>query len=279
MVENSLLTDRQPEAIADLLAAMVHDDPEQYLVAVEDQWGSIYVLEENNCRILKFDQFYEQSKMRISAPHVPVFDYIKAMLLSLALVPKDDDVLVLGLGGGSLVRALHHLRADTAITVVEIRPTVVEIAWQYFAMPANANIKLVCDDANQYLAKPAQPYDLILADLFWAMRMDPLQAHNQFFQQCKQNLHPHGWLAVNYEQRSDVDDSLLSLMYRHFDDVLVCAIPSGNAVVFAGSLADSGGMKEFLPRLAAIEARLNCKMDILIAKLQPVRNPNDIELI
>lgn len=278
MVDNSPRTDRQPEAIADLLAAMLHDEPEQYLVTVADQWGSIYVLEQDDFRILKFDEFYEQSKMRVSAPHVPVFDYIKAMLLSLALVP-DDDILVLGLGGGSLIRALHHLRVDTAITVVEIRPTVVEIAWQYFAMPASANIKLVCDDASQFLAQPTRQYDLILADLFWAMRMDPLQAHNQFFQQCKQNLHPHGWLAVNYEQRSDLDDSLLSIMYRHFADVLVCTIPSGNAVVLAGSLATSGGMEEFLPRLAAIEARLNCKMDILMAKLQRARNPNDIELI
>ena len=230
MADNSLLSESQIEPIADYLAAMMHDEPEQYLVAVEDQWGSIYVLEQNNYRILKFDQFYEQSKMCISAPQVPVFDYIKAMLLSLALVPNDD-VLVLGLGGGSLVRALHYLRADTAITVVEIRPTVVEIAWQYFAMPSSANIQLICDDASQYLAKPARQYDLILADLFWAMRMDPVQAHSQFFQQCKQNLHPHGWLAVNYEQRSDVDDSLLSIIYRNFDDVLVCTIPSGNAVV------------------------------------------------
>lgn len=268
-------TDSELEPLGRHLVSMVQVDSEQYLIALEDEWGSIFVLEENNFRILKFDEFYEQSKLLITEPHYPVFDYIKAMLLSLAFAPCDD-VLILGLGGGSLVRAVHHFCRGSSITVVEIRPAVVELAFKYFLMPSSSTIKLVSGDAKNYLTTTERKYDLIFADLFWAMRMDQIQSTRQFFKSCKQKLRAHGWLAVNYELHSEINDKLLRIIFRYFDDVFLCAIPSGNAVILAGSVAASGGMEVFLSRLPTIEARLDCKMDILRLKLQQLSNPNNI---
>lgn len=275
MHQNSTLTDNALAHLNKLLATVVLKVQGEYLVTLEDRWGDVFVIEDSDFRALKFDEFYEQSKMRISEPHVPVFNYIKAMLLGAAFAPCDD-VLILGLGGGSLVRALHYLNTQTKMTVVEIRPAVVELAFQYFAMPATPFLTIVCDDAKVYLQQQSERYDVIFADLFWAMRMDPMQAKRQFVQACKSQLHPHGWLVINYEQHADIDEKLIKLFYRYFDDVLLCAIPNGNAVLLVGSLEASGGMSHFYTRLGALEERLACKMDILGRKLQRIPNPLNI---
>lgn len=271
MPQNSISTDKQIDHINFLLASIVLQVQGEYIVALEDEWGDIFVVEDNDFRALKFDEFYEQSKMRISEPQYPVFNYIKAMLLSVAFSPCCD-VLLLGLGGGSLVRALHFLNPATKITAVEIRPTVIELAFQHFSMPVSPNIQIICNDAKDYIVNSTAKVDLIFVDLFWALKMDPLQTNRLFIEGCKRQLHSAGWLIINYELHADVNDQLLQILYQNFEDVLLCAIPNGNAVVLAGSLSKSGGMQQFYSRLAAIEARLNCKLDILGRKLQRIRS-------
>lgn len=278
MPHDSISTDNQLAHINKLLASMVHQTQGEYLVTLEDQWGEMFVIETDDFRALKFDEFYEQSKMRISEPHYPVFNYIKAMLLGAALCDCQQ-VLMLGLGGGSLVRTLHHLDPEIKMTVVEIRPAVIELAFQYFTLPASPNLEIVCDDAKHYLTANAKKVDVIFADLFWAMRMDEFQTKRLFVEGCRRQLHEAGWLVINYELQADIDRKLLLILYRHFEDVLLCAIPNGNAVILAGSLRASGGMSLFYKRLTALEARLHCKMDILGKKLQRIRPPQKFKKV
>lgn len=272
MHQNSTLIDNEVEHINNLIATASPLVQREYLVTLEDEWGDVFVIEDNDFRVLKFDEFYEQSKMRISEPHFPVFNYIKAMLLGAAFTPCED-VLILGLGGGSLVRTLYYLNSQTRMTVVEIRPAVIELAFQFFSMPATSLLTVVCDDAKAYLQQNTKLFDVVFADLYWAMRMDPMQAKRQFVCACKSQLQPHGWLVINYEQQADIDEKLIKLFYRYFDDVLVCALPNGNAVLLVGSLESSGGMSHFYTRLAALEQKLECKMGILGRKLQRFPNP------
>lgn len=256
-----------------LLSALLHGE-EHRLVSIEDDWGDIFVVEEDNYRALKFDEIYEQSKMDVLKTHYPVFEYTKAMLLGVALCPFRD-VLLLGLGGGSLVRTLHYLEPDASLTVVEIRPAVIELAFQYFALPVTPSLNVVCQDASYYVCEQSMQVDLIFSDLFWAMQMNPAQTTINFIEGCHRQLRPHGWLVVNYEQKADIDDELVNVLYRYFEDVLVCYIPNGNAVVLAGSLEKSGGMQGFYQRLPHLEACLNCKMDSLGRSLQRAPNHPD----
>lgn len=272
MPQSSISTDEKLAQINHLLASMLHQAANEYVVALSDEWGDIFIVEYDDFRVLKFDEFYEQSKMRLSVPQQPVFDYIKAMLLGAAFSPCQD-VLMLGLGGGSLVRSLYHFNADIQMTVVEIRPAVIELAFQYFSLPSSPQIQIIQADAKQYLTQSDGQFDVIFADLFWALHMDPFQSQRLFFSNCKRKLRDHGWLAINYEQHAEIDDKLLQMLYHYFDDVLLCAIPNGNAVILAGSLQQSGGMESFYQRLTALEARLQCKMDILGRKLLRLHPP------
>ncbi len=232
------------------------------LASVTDEWGEIYIFEDGDYRILKFDYLYEQSKMCISAPHRPVFDYIKAMLATL-IYNIPDSALLLGLGGGGLVRSLYHVFPDLPQTVVEIRPLMIELAVKHFEIPASEHIKIIQNDAKVYLQRQMDRYDIIFADLFWALKMDPMQAQEEFIRLCKSNLSDKGWLVINYDEKAHITTSLISILYHYFDDVLLCAIPDGNAVLYAGTLNLALDAAQKTMQLQEMGLKLECEIDIL----------------
>ncbi len=243
------------------------------LASVMDEWGEIYILDDGDFRILKFDYLYEQSKMRLSAPYEPVFDYSKAMLAALAFQPAQS-ALLLGLGGGGLVRSLHHVFPELKQTVVEIRPLMIELALKHFAIPASEHIKIVQSDAKIYLQQSLHQYDIILADLFWALKMDPMQTQREFIRLCKHNLSACGWLVINYDERAHIEPALVAALYHYFDDVLLCVIPNGNAVLYAGSLKHSNSTVQKRAQLQTIGQKLGCRIDRLAATMIRLEVPS-----
>ena len=61
-----------------------------------------------------------------------VMNYPQMMLGALFVEPEPQSVLIIGLGGGTLPRALQQLLPDARIDVVEIDPAVVRVARRYF---------------------------------------------------------------------------------------------------------------------------------------------------
>ena len=80
---------------------------------------------------------------------------------------KCDKVLVLGLGGGSVIKTLGKIIGpDKSIIGVDIDPVIVEIAKEEFKLSKIENLKIVCEDALNYLEKNKSKFDLIIVDLF-----------------------------------------------------------------------------------------------------------------
>lgn len=242
------------------------------LAAIADEWGTVTVLEDAECRVLRFDEVFEQSKMRRSAPFEPVFNYSKVMLFA-AMFRPCRNALILGLGGGSLVRSLQHMDAQLQLTAVDNRAAVLELARQYFLIEPSPTLTLHCQDAVSYLQQ-ASCVDLIFADLYIAMQMAESQRQSSFVELCLQRLNPGGWLAINYERHQDVDDKLLRVLYRAVDDVYWCAIPHGNAVVLAGRVDPQIGMAAFAKQLPDAERLLGCDLQHLAQRLQRLPNPS-----
>ncbi len=75
-------------------------------------------------------------------------------------------VLMLGLGGGSVVKYLaskfNHLKIDA----VELDPVIIDVANTYFELASFKNISTICEDASVFVEKTTKKYDLILIDLF-----------------------------------------------------------------------------------------------------------------
>lgn len=80
---------------------------------------------------------------------------------------KVNSVLLLGLGGGSVVETLRRdFNYLKPITAVDIDPIIIDIAKKEFNLIENENLEIICDDALKFMASNTRHFDLIIIDLF-----------------------------------------------------------------------------------------------------------------
>ncbi|MEZ5480575.1 MAG: methyltransferase, partial [Thiolinea sp.] len=204
----------------------LHDHP--------DEFGPITVSDDGNCRILSFAPRDEQSRCLKAAPHILQFEYTQAMLLVL-LFCQPRRVLMLGLGGGSLVTTLHHCIPGIHITAVELRQTVIDLAYRYFQVPRGKRVQIVCGNADDYLQQP-QPRkpDVIFADLYHGSGVDDLQLKTDFIARCAELLKEEGWLVLNCWNEHREDPYLREALREQFRDIRTVLTGSRNWVILAG---------------------------------------------
>jgi len=156
--------------------------------AVSDD-GLIEVVDSGNIRSLHFGTFPRQSSMRLNQPHYLELSYTQAMMGCLLLNPNPKRVLVIGLGGGSLVKFLLHHFPDCYVDVVEYRRDVVDVAQSFFQVPIdNPNLNINLGDGylyvNQCFYQTDFSYDLILVDAYDQNGMAASVGVQAFFDAC-----------------------------------------------------------------------------------------------
>jgi spermidine synthase len=201
---------------------------------VRDDQGWILVFESGARRTLSFNGGDEQSGMSLLQPDRLEYVYTQAMLLGTLLASRTWEALVLGLGGGSLVRALLRYFPACRVTAVESRPQVVEVARRFFALPEDPRLQLRIGEAETLLAELPGPFDLILADLYGPAGMDSQQTGASFLDGCRTSLAPAGVLAMNlWNTDYRVSRSSRAALIRAFaGGVLQLVLPGGNQIAF-----------------------------------------------
>lgn len=174
----------------------------QLIYQIEDNDGIIEVKEENHLRLLHFNSAPFQSAMSLKNPEQLHFDYVKAMMSFLLFNEiGDDDILLVGLGGGSLAKYLLQHFPDCRVEAVEYRAAVAEIAHDYFELPRNNRLNVVIDDGARYVKErlnlQREFYSVIMLDAYDATGMAESLCQPQFFAACQAMLKKDGILVVN----------------------------------------------------------------------------------
>jgi spermidine synthase len=136
----------------------------------------------------------EQSAMDLLRPERLVFAYERLMLAAFALVPEPRSALLLGLGGGAMVRHLAAYLPECEITVVEREPVVRSIARRYF----HATRSVVLADAGEVVAAARRAFDVVLVDLYDAG--GAAETKKRFWKDCLRALRPGGALGINWAE-------------------------------------------------------------------------------
>lgn len=77
------------------------------------------------------------------------------------------DILILGMGGGSVMDTLlKDFKYKNHITAVEIDPVIINIAKEEFNFSDKNNLKIICADAVDFMKQNKNLFDLIIVDLF-----------------------------------------------------------------------------------------------------------------
>lgn len=100
----------------------------------------------------------------LKAPHQLQHPYARTMMVGMLYRPAASTCLLVGLGGGALVRFLNHYYPEMRLDVVEIDPVVVSVARDYFGTVPGPRTRIFTEDGRDYLRRTAERYDLILMD-------------------------------------------------------------------------------------------------------------------
>ena len=187
---------------------------ERVVYRKDTQYHRLLVTEDRSERHLRFDRSH-QSAMYLDDPFETSFKYPQYLHLAIAAKPDAKRVLIVGLGGGSLVKRMWRDYPDVQVDVAEIDPVVIDVAERYFRMPDDPRIRIVAEDGRRFLNNSDGVYDIIVMDAYYA---DALPFHlttDEFFQEAEAHLAPDGVLAYNVIGSVEGDRSrLFRSMYR-----------------------------------------------------------------
>jgi spermidine synthase len=78
-----------------------------------------------------------------------------------------NDILVLGLGGGSIIETLRKdFQYEKHITALDIDPIIIKIAQEEFHLKEEENLEIICEDAAHFMEENKDKFDLIIIDLY-----------------------------------------------------------------------------------------------------------------
>ena len=202
-----------------------------------------------------------QSRINLTAPHTLVSPYARSMFASYLYQPHPRRVLIVGLGGGAMVRFLTHHEPQVQIDAVEIDPVVVRLADEYFGVRSGGNVRVHTADAVAFVESTTDRYDLILMDAFLrpssgtdATGVPTGLKTIAFLGRLKQALAPGGVVAFNVNEHASMAGDIASVVAAFGHAVIYRSPPSDNKVVIAteGSVATDD---EVRARIAGLDAR------------------------
>lgn len=189
-----------------LAAPLQADDSTDYHVIHQERslYRNIFVFEKGNVRCLGFGLRQDldgcQSCIYLDDPNRMFYDYTKVMLASLYLNPNPKNILVIGLGGGVIPKALAALLPEAKIDLVEIDPAVHRVAEAYFEFPADERLAVHEMDGRVFVKRAGKrkaQYDLILLDAFNGDYIPEHLLTKEFLEEVKLLLAEKGVLSAN----------------------------------------------------------------------------------
>lgn len=201
--------------------------------AVADR-AEVDVSERDGVRSLHLGSDTVQSSMRLSAPNDLELPYTHSMMAFLLFHPEPKNILMIGLGGGSLAKFVYRHLPDTRTTALEISAQVVSIARSlFFVPPDDERLNVRLEEGGQYVATHPACADVILSDGFDGEMLAASLSTQLYFSDCRRALTPNGVFAINLWGSDKNFQTYFQRISDSFDSLALC-LPSekhGNIVV------------------------------------------------
>ncbi len=118
--------------------------------------------------------------------------------LDLIPVSNAKSILLLGMGGGSIIGSLREkYNYNGHITAVELDPLVVDIAKKEFDVDSDEMLDIICIDAWDYAEKYDDTFDLIIIDIFIDITVPKKFYDPKFWQMLEKNVNTNGFVLFN----------------------------------------------------------------------------------
>ncbi|MBI2029552.1 fused MFS/spermidine synthase [Candidatus Gottesmanbacteria bacterium] len=143
-----------------------------------------------------------------------------------------NSCLVLGVGGGSIIKVLRNKYPHAEITGVEIDKTMIDIGKKYFDLD-KYEAKIVIADAFNYVSRISKKFDLICIDLLVGRTAPKKLSSETFFRNIKRLLSKDGIVIINQLRLKSQpeNEGLLKILKRTFTIVEIKK-PLVNTIIY-----------------------------------------------
>jgi len=153
-----------------------------------------------------------QSAINLKQPHQLVMKNLQYLMGILLFMPAPQKILLLGVGGGSLIQFFRHYLPQSHITAVDFDHKLLQLAHQQMLLPqASPQLSYAIADARQFIADSTQQYDLIVVDIFDGSQSPKWLLQDDFTRQLQGCLSSQGALAYNLLIHSE---TMFSTFYK-----------------------------------------------------------------
>ena len=254
---------------------------ETLLATATSAYNTTHVRQRGTRRTLGFARErggeFVQTILDLGDPDGPGHRYVTAMAAALVAAAGAERLLVIGLGGGSLIRVLHARLQRARIDAVEIDPEVIRLAAEWFGVVPTARLRVIEADGLRFIEDEGEPYDLVWLDAFLLPTApgtdasgvpQALQAE-AFLRRLRARLRPGGVAAFNVHHtptyRGRVD--AIASVFPH----VAVAWPRGSTelVVLAGDAPLTPDLLRARARDLAASGRWDDSLDTFIDSLSP----------
>jgi len=244
-------------------------------------YGEVRVFENDSLRWLQFDNDAVQSIMSLQYPDRIALPYMQQMMAALLFCDHPPcRALMLGMGGGAMLRFLRHCLKHISFEVVERDAHVIRIANEYFNVGHDGEDVIVeHDDVDTYIANHKGIFDLLLLDIIEDMSTPTCFFDESFFQHCRNRCGETGVFAMNLiVENEDAFKTIYTSIRKAFEGRVVCLTDPdhSNIVVLAFAHQPDHVERQLLQERAELLSTCHIDLSLAIDTIFEV-NPNENE--
>ena len=202
---------------------------------LDGSYGRPFVLEHGGLRALHFSLGYVQSVVKVADPSALQLGYARRMMAFLLFNPRPRRMVMIGLGGGSLINCCHRYLNGTELTVAEIDADVIALRDQFCVPPDDDRLQVIHADGARFVAEHPGHIDVLMVDAFGADGVAEELASFEFYEQARRRLSANGILVMNIAGRKETYARHVERLLTAFDDAVIAMSvrEDGNYILFA----------------------------------------------
>jgi spermidine synthase len=235
--------------------------PESSALVCEEKtpYGHFKVMDYGTLRALLFvrasgEEVFE-TIIDLADPDLLQVAYTRTMLASFLFRPRQHRCLIVGLGGGAMVRFLNRFFPEVAVDALEIDPAIVRIAAELFGVEAGPKTRIFTEDAFAFLSREGERYDVVYLDAFLipgadtdSQGMPTSLKSKSFLRSLLRRLRPDGLCVVNLNAHPETPSDIAAIK-AVFPSTFLFSVPDSGNIVLVASTATK--------RIAGKELRRN----------------------
>jgi spermidine synthase len=207
------------------------------------RYHNIRVIDNLGLRYLSFDGSTE-TRMSVADPLKGHFEYTEYFHLVWLWNDRLTNILMVGLGGGSVQRAFEYYYPKLQIETVELDPVVVNVAERFFNFKKSPRQVVYIADGRQFLQRTTNLYGAIIMDAYHSSRYGSFVPYHlttkEFFEIALSKLTTNGVIAYNVIGtlsgfQSEIVGSVYRTMKSVFPQVYVFPARESMNVVLIGT--------------------------------------------